>query len=177
MIHIRKLLVCLVMVLFSINCALAQELTESTSKKHQDVTYLFIEVASGAKLQKINTSGNYLLTLNGVEPWVTYFSNVPVRVTGFMSVENFNKIMNRAVNEFYPKGLNSGLIALDKDKNTLRYTFSLSEPKYSLKNKTIIFKAKVVPGNQTDPLPETASYKHIALFIDGVCISCGGSGF
>lgn len=171
MVCIKKLLTFLILSFMLINTAGAMEKTDE-----KKVTYLFIEVASGGTLQKDKNSNELLLTLKGVEPHVTYFSNVPVREAGFMSLQDFNKSMNEEIKS-HPAGLNSGLIALDDKDKTLKYALSLRDPRYDAENKTITFLAKFIPGSKKLTLSDSVNFQHVALFIDDVCASCGGSGF
>lgn len=145
----------------------------ATEKK---TTYLFIEIASSGVLEKNKNGDGYLLTLHGVEPRVTYFSNVPVREAGFMSLDDFNKSMKEEIKS-HPKGLNSGLIALDDKEKPLKYALSLRDPHYDAENKTITFLTKFIPGSKKLVIADSVNFQHVALFIDDVCASCGGSGF
>ena len=54
---------------------------ETINKKDKNVTYMFIETAEKGNLEK-QKDGTFLLTLKGTDGWVTYFSNVPHRITG-----------------------------------------------------------------------------------------------
>lgn len=168
MIYIRQFLTFILLLsLVLINPVFAAE---------KKTTYLFIEVASSGVLEKNKHIDGYLLTLYGVEPRVTYFSNVPVREAGFMSIKDFNKAMEEEI-KVHPKGLNSGLIGLDEKEKTLRYALSLREPHYDAKSKTITFVAEHIPGSKKLVIADSVNFQHVALFIDEVCASCGGSGF
>jgi len=145
-----------------------------TQKKAKNVEYLFLEVADKGTLQKNKDNETYTLTLEGVDGWVTYFSNVPHRVTGLMTVESFSKLMNQETTKNHPQGLNAGLIAVDsKTKQKLRYMISLSNPVYNAKQETVSFIAHPIPGEHKNPLPESDhGFEHVSVFIDSFCLEC-----
>lgn len=154
-------------------------------KKEGNINYLFIDVAEHGSLQKNKDGDTYTLTLTGADDYVSYFSDVPHRITGIMSLENFKQLINKETAEKYTHGLNSGLIAVEAGtKNKIRYILSLSNLNYDAKTETATFTAKVVPGEQKMQVPDAIKFKHISLFIDsmninkkdskavGICASC-----
>lgn len=160
------------LILFNPAVRAAESNQETITKKHKNVTYMFIETAEKGNLQK-QKDGTFLLTLEGTDGWVTYFSNVPHRITGITSVEDFSKMMNTEIKRVYPQGLNSGLVAIDsKTQNKVRYMFSLAEPNYNKQNETVTFIAHEIPGEHKNPLPAQTKFEHISLFIDNWCINC-----
>jgi hypothetical protein len=173
----KKLMLFSLLILAAFNFSFAATTKLPGQSESGNIAYLFIETADGGNLKKNPNNETYTLTLTGTDPYVTYFSNVPHRITGFTSVKEFSDLMNKEVTKQYPKGLNSGLVTIDhQNKQTLRYMLSLSNPNYDVKNKTVTFTAYAIPGKHTHPIPDKKEFAYAILFIDNlnICISCSG---
>jgi len=143
--------------------------------KNENVTFLYIELASTGTFEK-NNNNTYTLTLEGVNPWITYFTLTPKRSTGILHVNDFNKVLLHEIKksiEKSPKGLNTGLVARDfSDEHTLSYTVSLKDPVYNAKDNKVTYIANLIPGLQASKIPNKITFNHVSLFIDA-CPSCG----
>jgi hypothetical protein len=162
------------------NTTAPQTSTNAPTQKVQDDTeYLFIETAKIGHMKKDpNAENTYAITLTEVDPWITYFSNVPKRITGFMHMKDFLQLLASETQTKYKAGLNSGLIALTQPNDKMaRYILSIKDPKYNMQTQTITFTAHIVPGAQKNSIPDNVDLQHVSLFIDAVCASCGATGF
>lgn len=138
---------------------------------------LFIETAKLGTLHYDKKDKSYLIKLKEIDPWVIYFSNAPKRENGFMHTEEFTKTLRKETSGHEKNGLNFGLIAVDPNKEkTIRYTFTINDVTYDKLTRTIVYTARLLPGEQTSPIPSDLIFEHAALFVDG-CASCGGKGF
>src|SRR3990167_6104223 len=62
----------------------------STPAANDQATYLYLQFAKSATITPVGASKNtFSLTLRGVSPYVSYFSNRPKRVTGVLPVKTF----------------------------------------------------------------------------------------
>lgn len=157
-----------------LNNAFAASNTTLTAKKQDNTNYMFIDVAETGTLQKNADGKTYTLTLSEVDDWVTYFSDVPARITGMMKIGDFSKLMDKETKTNFKHGLNTGIIAIDaKTDKKVRYMVSLSNPTYNTNNHTISYTAEEIPGGKT-PLPDNANFHHVSMFFDGICLSCLG---
>ncbi len=175
-------LVLVILGIFMLGTAYAATDAAPTQKKEKAIEYLFIETAQTGDMQKDTTQDNtYIITLKNVDPWVTYFSNVPERITGFMPLQDFVQLLARETQTKYQAGLNSGLIAFanakEKTGKMSRYILSIKQPEFDPATQTLILKAHIVPGAQKDPIPKEVDFHHISLFIDSICASCAGDNF
>ena len=143
----------------------------------KDPIYLFIQSAEFGEIHYNSNDKTYSLILHNTDPWIIYFSNIPDRITSFTTTDKFITQFKKDLAQNNHKGLNAGLIGLeDGAKKMVRYTFTLTEPKYDETSNQTYYTAHVIPGPQVTPLPHSSKYRHVALFIDG-CADCGGSGF
>lgn len=173
----KKLMFLFLITLFQFNLSFAATTQLPDQAQAGTIAYLFIETADGGSLKKNADDESYTLTLKGIDPYVTYFSNVPHRITGFTSIKDFSDLMNTKIAKQYPKGLNSGLVTVDhKNKQTLRYMLSLASPKYDIKNDLVTFTAYAIPGQHRHPIPDEKEFAYAIVFIDNlnICVSCIG---
>jgi hypothetical protein len=140
-------------------------------------TYLFVQAASKAKIE-INKKvpNTYKVTLEGVSPDVTYFSERPNRVASTMPIERFLKIWNQTGNNSFREdapnadfnGIQAGFFSSAKPFNAV---LELSQPTYDSKTKTLTYTAKALEGSASQ-VPDSATLKNVVLFIDDACFSC-----
>jgi hypothetical protein len=147
--------------------------------QNAQLKYLFIQTAVSGSLQKQADNKTYLLTLYKVDPLVTYFTEAPRRVAGFMPVANLAKIVNEGVIQTHADGLNSGLIAIANDAQgkTLQYVLDVNAPYYNAKKRTMTYQVTILTSDAQKNMPAQVNFKHPSLFIDRICVSCGGSGW
>ena len=96
------------------------------------------------------------LTLNGV-PNVVYFSDRPGRVSGHVSLSDFEKIWNDSQSEFSGDPPNAALSVLDRDSAENAVIELLSA---EVKDNSVSFKVKILQGK----VPE--SFGPSSIFID-----------
>ncbi len=155
-----------------------------TEKNQGDTEYLFIQTAKIGNMQKVpNQNNTYVITLRETDPWITYFSNVPKRITGFMHIDDFSRLLAAETKTKYKAGLNSGIIALinseanNSREKMVRYVLSIKDPQYDPDTQSVTFTAHIVPGIQKNAIPSNINFIHASLFIDSICASCGAEGF
>ena len=151
---------------------------EASNHTNQQTVYLYIEMADAGVLEK-NDNDSYKLTLQDVNPWISYFTLTPKRHTGLLHVNDFNKVLIKEIQRSTkqsPKGLNTGLVARDlSDQKNISYTVSLKNPVYNAKDKSVTYVAHLLPGLQANSIPKKLIFNRVTLFIDA-CPGCGGQG-
>lgn len=167
---LRQLLTFLIISFLTISFASAQ--TQSKA----EINFLFLQVAKSGILQKQADGKTYLLTLHQVDPYITYFSEAPNRITGFKPIADVSNIIQAGDRQAHTTGLNSALIAMTKN-NSLQYILNISKPHYDAKQHTLTYIATLLPDEKNSSLPDHITFNHPALFIDRVCVSCGGGGW
>lgn len=128
-----------------------------------DCQVLFVQVAKNAQLAPSKTQpGTYNLTLKAVEPFTSYFTDRPNRVTGLLTTNNFVGIWQSEVD--IRKNPPNVAMETSNTKNGQRITqvLELSNPVYDAKNHQITYVAKSL--NNTAMQPMTLGYT--VLFID-----------
>lgn len=148
---------------------------------NKKIEYLFIQIAKSGEIDYVPGTKQYKIVLNEVDPWTTYFSNVPHRITGLMSSSRFAQMVDDNVRKKYPKGLNAGLIFVSNDNlistSKKQLIFSIKDPNYDSKDNTLSYSATLVPGEQLHTVNNKIEIEHPVLFIDTICVSCVGDGF
>lgn len=147
------------------------------SKEPQDkqIRYLFVQSATQGKITAHQKDADkYLVTLTGVSPYVSYFSDRPHRVAGHLKVEKFEKLWKeKGKNSFREDPPNAELVAVHPEDKIFNYTVELIEAKYDQKAGTVTYAVKPIKGSEMS-LPNEATLNHVFLFIDDVCLSCWG---
>jgi hypothetical protein len=172
--HLKKILSIVVAALFYLNSLVV--FAEEPSASQHDPSYLYIQSAREAKIQKNLDTGNYEITLKNVDPWVIYFTERPHRDTGFMPVDVFLNILKKEGKKFEPKGLNAAIVSLDNKNQhkTVRYVFTLHTPKYK-NTHTVVYQGNFVPSQDVPAAtivpPSNITLQHVVLFIDA-CVGC-----
>jgi hypothetical protein len=131
--------------------------TEDQTKKTQDqtqsefsnVNLMFIQTAKTAALTTIqNKTGYYTLTLTGVNPYVTYFSERPNRLQGVASLENFVKAWDVGTNSLKDNNPNGVITAVKinglTNSNEKTFLITLSSPNYNLQKSELSYTVKAM---------------------------------
>lgn len=138
--------------------------------------YLFIHTSKYGALDYDNKTNTYIITMKEYSPWVTFFSNMPKRKTGFLTIDDFVTLLNKE-HLRSENGLNAGIVAFNaKTKLQVRYTLTLTDVIYSPEKRSITFAATMLPGSQLNTVIKNINLINVAIFIDDVCASCGGRG-
>jgi hypothetical protein len=138
--------------------------------------YLFIHTSRFGVLDYNNKTKTYKITMKEYSPWVTFFSNMPKRKTGFLTIEDFVTLLNKE-HLRSENGLNAGLVAFNgKNKLQVRYTLNLIDVVNNPEKNSVTFLATLLPGSQLNSVPAHIDLFNVALFIDDICASCGGRG-
>ncbi len=174
--------ICLSILMFSIS-PLAMGSTTlkglSPKNKHPKEEYLFVESADKATIKIIpGKDKTYTIVLKNIDPFVTYFSDRPIRDAGELSIEKFIEMWHhKNVNSFRENPPNAVLHAKKggffSDVQVFNFAIIVTEPYYDKKSGTLSFTAKPLPGN-VDSLPESETFHHVSIFIDSVCLTCWG---
>lgn len=168
-----------VIVFASLSLSIPLAYAKTTREAHQgkQIKYLFVQAATSAKIEAHKEHKNqYLLTLIGISPYVSYFSDRPYRTAGHMKVEKFENLWKeKGKDSFQVDPPNAELVAiqLQPEDKVLNYTVELTKPRYDKKAGTVTYIVKPVKGSEM-PLPVEATLNHVFLFIDDVCLSCWG---
>lgn len=147
-------------------------------QNHKNVDVMFIQMADSGSVTPIANKPNYyVLTLNGVKPYVGYFSDRPVRISGLFPTTQFADKWqdSKGKDSFNQMPPNAALSAIRDDwfsKKMVGLPLQLTEPHYDASKQTMTYTVQVLPGVKTK-LPIN-NMQQVALFIDEYCASCAG---
>lgn len=140
--------------------------------------YMFLQNAETGVLKPTTEKGTYQLVLKNIQPYVTYFTDRPKRVTGLMSIESFlNEWQSNAKNGFKKDAPNVGIEGIKLHAfsrgQTVSVVMVLSNPIYDQKAKTLTYIAHQLNTKEATIKNDT-KLKNIVLFIDNIdsCPSC-----
>lgn len=137
------------------------------SKDASKDKYLIIQSNHNAIIDK-NT-----LTLYGIQPYVTAFTQRPVRKVELITLDKFLRLWDsRNPDSFTNNPPNAAINALlDDNGEHTNFFVQLFDPVYNASKGTLSYKVKVL-DNSPVPLPEKAVLQHFNLFIDDICLDC-----
>ncbi len=149
----------------------------SPVKKNTEV--LFVLLSQQASFHAIpNKHDTYELSLRGVNPKVIYFSDRPKRLSNQIAIQKFiqqwktGAFKNSAPNAVMEAvRLNVKTMQLQKGESS--YPIILMNPVYHAKTNQLSFEIKSLPGSKV-VLPTSAKSDYVAIFVDGVCLTCIG---
>lgn len=111
----------------------------------------FVITANNGSIVPGDQPNQFVLTLNNVNPYATYYPRRPSREFGLASVQNFIKAWNVGPDNFANDNPNAVLYAgyMNQQENSsnISYVMQLSNPSYSSANNTLSFNV-VLLGNQ-----------------------------
>lgn len=139
---------------------------DCSKQKRAKTKYCFAQSANEAKLSR-KSNDTFTLTLKGVNPYVTYFSERPKRKVGYMSTKGFVKYWKYESPQSFkydPPNADVSGVQIGKTSN---FVLELTNPKYDYKSRTLTYTAKPLGHKIT-----TGTLSHVTLFIDDVCLSC-----
>lgn len=162
-----------------------KNLSEINPKKKEEV--ILIQSAHSGIIEKDKTKkDSFKITLHKVMPYLSYVDERPNRNVGKITLEEYlkmwsandpesfqndppNAIIHASNNSSYNK--NSNPKDSNKTSSQEYFTLVLSEPKYDPKTETLVYQAKQLVGDGEN-LPESATFNHMTVIIDGICIGC-----
>lgn len=151
---------------------MANQTTVDTAKPKKNITYLFTLSANSAVVKPVNASaGEYSLTLNKVQPYVSYFSDRPNRITGLMPTSKFIQAWNPQSGGNFKQmapnvdveGIKVHGIFHQKD---MFFILSLNNPQYNQTTHSLSFTATALNGDKGVMPTQTTKLHNTALFID-----------
>jgi len=175
-----KSIILFLLLVFALNSSIAQakEVPPPARNNSQNKEqYLFVQTAHTGRIEKLpDNSGNYKITLHNVSLQVTCFSERPARKVYTIPTATFLAFwQNPEKDSFKFDPPNADLIAFTNvpsdTEEPMNVVVVLTEPIYNAETKTLSYLAKPVGENQAE-IPTSADLHQIALFIDGVCLSC-----
>lgn len=145
-------------------------------------TFLFVQQADSGTFELADDTNpdEYILTLEGVWPETTYFSDRPQRIAGTMSNEAFLGLEGMFVSDDPPNAAVVVSDATSKEEDVI--IVELMNPQYSMDTSTLTYTARLLdeklPKGLTNwgawndaSLPD--SFSSVTLFIDS--INCFGA--
>lgn len=135
---------------------------------------ILIQSAKSAIIEQDKTQPNlYKITLKNVVPFVSFVGDRPNRNVGNISLERYLKLWQaEGQNSFRNSPPNAIFHVISGQNSTPGYfALELSEPKYNAQTNTLEYKAKALMGDKSN-IPANASFDHITIIIDDVCIGC-----
>jgi hypothetical protein len=171
-----------VSVLLAMNCvhaSAAQKAMQADAPLNPH--YWFSNSASKAKfIADPNTANRFTIVLEGVTPYVSYFTERPARQGGSMPLAQFVKLWSGTLKDNFredpPNAAISGVPVKEKtgttqEETTFTAAFELLDAQYDLASKTLSYSLKPLASSKT-VLPTLMNLEHVTVFIDGVCLSC-----
>lgn len=148
------------------------------SKTTPPLSFLFVQSADSAVLAPVKEHpGQFTLTLKKVNPYVTYFSDRPNRVTGMMPTAEFMAIWQKKGKDSFAhdapnvniEGMKLHYIIKNK---SVSFVAELLNPQVDAKTHDITYDIQVLGAHQ-DLVPHKSVTLHqVVLFLDNWCPSC-----
>lgn len=129
----------------------------------------FLQTASAGILKKVSDDSNqFYLTLYGVNPYITYFSERPERIDGLVPFQNFINAWPVGANNYNVNPPNA-IITASKinstdNKGGQYYLVTLSEPLFDIQKMTARYTVTPI-GSQKILISET-KLDYVTVFID-----------
>lgn len=139
---------------------------------------LYIQTSAKAVLKQTDAkNGVYQLTLQQVNPMVTFFSDRPTRVEGQIGnaayLQTWNQGGKNSFDKDAPNAVVSGVASIAGQSKNVNIVMELSNPVLSMKNQTITYTAKSLSSSESKLGTDGASLNYASVFIDGgVCTTC-----
>ena len=140
---------------------------------------MFIQTATSASVHALSKKKDtYTLTMTGVRPYITYFSDRPQRVTGLLPMGVFVQewAKGKTLAKDAPNADLVGMVKLNGKHGMKQVAVSLSNPVYRPESGEISYTIVPLNGKQK-MISDKANIRHATLFIDDMCASCSGGGF
>lgn len=162
--------------IFFVGLSFAASSSAASATPEVKAKLLFVLLSQKGEISQ-NEKNKYKLTLEGVNPKVTSFTDRPMRVTSKLSLQDFvNKWVHGSFKTNPPNAVMQAIklhtgAAKDKAK-TISFAIELQSPHYHPKNNTLTFDITELKGDVSQ-LPKMQTSDYVALFIDAY--KCSGS--
>jgi hypothetical protein len=160
--------------------AALQDSSKEAGKNNCDAKsiYLYVQTAASGSFLYNEKSHHYALQLNDIDPWIIYFSNAPKQNSGYIKASNFVTLMEKTVEEKYPKGLNAALTFFEHgaEQPSTKYILTLKNPVYNEDTHAITYSATILSGDKSGRPINKMFFEKSALFIDDMDNGAGGGG-
>ncbi|KTC81676.1 hypothetical protein [Legionella brunensis] len=174
----KNLMVKGLVTLLFLGCCTAFAANKQTNIAAHSTNFMFLQNAETGVLKLTPQEGSYQLVLQNVQPYVTYFSDRPKRMTGLMSIESFLKEwQSNTKNGFKNDAPNVGIegIKLHAFSNgqTVSVVMVLSNPIYDKNANTLTYMAHELNTKEGE-IKKDIKLNNLVLFIDNIdsCPSC-----
>lgn len=145
------------------------------TKANSNEKYLFVQSVHQAKIEKNKQDpSTYTITLHNVSPFVTCFSERPVRKAAQVPISQLLSLWemkNADGFKMNPPNADINAVHETEDKAPINFLVELTNPVYNKENQTLTYTAKPLVGNIVS-MPDNATLHHVNLFIDDVCVGC-----
>lgn len=134
----------------------------------KDAQLLFIQIAKSGEIKAVKDQPDtYEITLRQVEPYTSYFTESPNRVTGLIPTKQFFKIWQEQ-NNGHGKQPNVAMETSDtKTGGRINQILELSKPVIDTKANTIKYQAKILTSKSSNSTPlKDTKLGYTVLFID-----------
>lgn len=135
----------------------------------KDAQLLFIQVAKSGEIKTIpNQPNSYEITLKQVDPYTSYFTESPNRITGLMPTKQFFKIWQTQTAKAGTEQPNVAIETSDaKTGQRINQIFALTNPVINPKTNSIKYQAKLLANHSnTNAVPTDTKLGYTVLFID-----------
>lgn len=150
------------MMLSMLNHSMAAADTDNTN-------LLFVVSAKSASIKALpEKPGQFQLTLQGVNPKATYFSDRPKREAGRMDLTTL--VRQWQPGQAFAKTPPNASLHVEANQKAMTYTIELTQAKYDTESDRLIFEVVGLPGGRTIEIKK--KMKNVSLFVDQWCPQC-----
>jgi hypothetical protein len=133
--------------------------------------YAFIQTGNQGTLKPVpHQQGMYTLTLNKANPYITYFSDRPKRITNVLTLTQFLKLWNKGIDSFAKDAPNAEVSLIENSHGKMiphNFTVELTSKYYDKKTQALTYKVRFLDSKT--PLNKTLKFEYAVLFIDDDC--------
>ena len=126
-------------------------------------SYLFTQSAKQVVIKHCTSKKecDYQITLKGINPKTTYFSDRPSRLSGHIPTSTFAKNWAKGRDSFKAVNPNASLVYFDAGK-IMQSIVELSKPRFNKANNTLAYNVKYLDQGRVIP----GTYQHAVVFLD-----------
>jgi hypothetical protein len=131
---------------------------------NQNPSYLFTQSAKQATVQPCANKSecDYKLTLNGINPKTTYFTDRPIRNSAQITTSDFAKNWSKGKNSFKVDNPNASLVYFSSNDEMTQSIIELSNPQLNQANNILTYNIKYLDQVNVKP----GQFKNAVVFID-----------
>ena len=169
--------VLLAITLFTVS-SLALASTQAEAPKSKNIAAQFVQTAKSATIVSIaEVKGEYKITLTNVDPYVSFFSDRPERVTGMLPLVEFIKDWNSDTkNSMRRDPPNVAIEGMQTSGEPIQLLGVLSQPKYEQAVGKMTYRFKLL-STPAKPIPSKIDLAYTVIFIDDMMIHWGTGPF